>query len=173
MAGIPRNYDAELYRKIEQTKAFLTLNVVSSRPGKQSKLIENQEDYGIYLEGVMTALSVMSTPNCQIKTDTFEDAMQTGDTKVLRIFAEAAEDVNRARNGISIRAKHVASVITAKLYLETMLGGLPTQSATKKMARDLFRYEFKMEAYPIDNYKEWQEIIIEAGLGYLPTRSKN
>ncbi len=162
-------YDRDVFRAVEISRAFMARNVVSSRPGKASQLIETQDDYAVYLEGVNVALGMNETLNYSLKTDTFEDAMRTGDTKVLRIFTEAAEDVRRAYEaGISKRAKHVISVIGAKLEREDLLGGLPTESSVKKRARELYEIHFDGEAYPLDDYKEWKEIIEDAGLGYLP-----
>ena len=124
------------------------------------------------MEGVMVALSIMNTSNFELKTDTFQDAMETGDIKVLKILSEAAEDVRRAREGITVKAKHVVALLGAKLELETILGCLPTQAAVKKRARELYEFQFNMAAHPIDSYKDWQEAIRAAGLDYLPRRKE-
>ena len=165
-------YDPELYRALERHRAFMMLNTCPNRPGKSSNLIENQEETGLYLEGVMVALDLCHTQNFQLTTDTFEDAMQAGDTKTLLIFAEAAEDVRRAREeGITDKAKHVVSLLYAKLSLERRSGELPTKSEVIELARELFSYKWKRSARPIDDYKSWKDFMDTAELGYLPRRA--
>jgi hypothetical protein len=160
-------YDREIMQMIEHRTAFFALYTAPERPGKPSNLIENQEDLGVYYEGVMVALSMMNTANLELKTDTWQDAMEAGDLKVQKILMEASEDVQRARDGISNKAKHVASLIAAKLELENSNGFLPSQAAVKKRARVLYTEKFKGNAYALDDQKSWREAINAAGLEYL------
>lgn len=168
----PAEYDRDMMRMVEERTAFFALHTSPERPGKPSNLIENQEDLGVYYEGVMVALNMMNTANMELKTDTWRDAMETGDIKVQKILMEASEDVQRARDGISNKAKHVVSLIVAKLELESTTGFLPTQAAVKKRARVLYAFRFGQGAYELEDQRNWREAITAAGLRYLLTQSQ-
>jgi hypothetical protein len=166
-------YDRDLARMIENRTAFFAFYTAPERPGKKSNLIQDEEDMGVYYEGVMIALSMMNTANFELKIDTWQDAMESGDLKVQKILMEASEDVQRARDGISNKAKHVVSLIAAKHELEDSLGTLPTQATVKRRARELYKNKFGNGAYELQGHqKNWQDAINAAGLSYLKTQAE-
>ena len=166
----PKEYNRDLFRMVEKRIAFFALHTCPERPGKQSKLIESQEDIGVYYEGVMVALGMMNTGGLELNIDTWQDAMEGGDMKAMKILMEASEDVKRAKEGISNKAKHVVCLIKAKLEIESSLGCLPTQAAVKKRAQQLYKEQFVVGAYDLTDQKSWRESIDAAGLGYLEKR---
>ena len=165
-----RVYDRELSRHTEWLTGFLALNTAPERPGVKSNLVDDIDDIGTYYEGVLVALNQMQTPGVDISTDTWADAMESGDMKALKIFMRAADDVARAKDGITNKAKHVTSLIAAKLELEDTLGGLPTKAAVRNRACKLYKFKFDAEPYASDDSKSWNEAFTAAGLDYLEKR---
>lgn len=155
-------YDREVVRTHEETRCFLLLNTAPNRPGPKGKPV----DFWDYHYGVLVALGKAET----IFTDVLDDAMQDPQDSALEAFLRAREDVRRAKEeGVTIQAKHVASLLAAKLVLEDSLGKLPTRPEVKRLAaKTVVRKYGESVLRPETDYNAWNLYFRLAELDYLP-----
>jgi|GEM_PF-3889630 len=170
MKKINTKVDIEVVRDHERQLLFITQNTCPERPGPQSFSIRNSDEMGTYRYGVLLATGSLLTDRLDMQSDIIMDAMSEGDARSLVILARAAEDVRRARDeGISVKAKHIVSLLTSKLEFDDILGETPPKRLVIEFARRWYVSQYGMIAADKADTKAWDIYMEAAGLKYLPT----